>query len=204
MGALLCLTFALSKCTGCVLDALIPSLSSFLPNESPSVSYLHIIQVYGICTGCCYPWFVFFLTQWEPFCALPSHYPSVRGVYWMLLSLVCLLSYPMRALLCLTFILSKCPGCVLEVLTPSLSSFLPNESPSVPYLHIIQVYWMCTGCSNPQFALSYPMRALLCLTFTLSKCTGCVLDALIPSLSSFLPNESPSVSRSTRKHVIPL
>lgn len=41
-------------------------------------------------------------------------------------------------------------------------------------------------------------------TFTLSKVTGQVEAALIPSLSSFFPTWSPSVSRSTTKHVIPL
>ena len=157
MRALLCLTFTLSKCTGYVLDAVIPGLSSFLPNESLSVPYLHIIQVYGMCTGCSYPQFVFFQTL-------------------------------MRDLLCLTFTLSKCTGYVLDALIPGLSSFLPNESPSVSYLRIIQVYGMCTGCSNPHFVFFQTlMRDLLCLTFTLSKCTGYVLDALIPRLSSFIP-----------------
>jgi len=42
------------------------------------------------------------------------------------------------------------------------------------------------------------------LTLTFSNVTGQVEDALIPSLFSFFPTCSPSVSRSTMKHVIPL
>ena len=42
------------------------------------------------------------------------------------------------------------------------------------------------------------------LTFTSSKMTSVVLEQRCPILFSFLPTETPGVSRSTTKQVIPL